>query len=108
MKIIVAVCGKIGNTLIENLIKENHDVVAVDNNQNALDAIRDVYDAFCLCGNIADYDTLQEAGVNNAEMFVAVTGSDELNMLSCVLARKMGAKHTVARIRNPEYNDKNF
>lgn len=108
MKIIVAGCGKIGNALIENLIKENHDVVAVDNNQNAIDAIRDVYDAFCLCGNIADYDTLAEAGVSSAEMFVAVTGSDELNMLSCVLARKMGAKHTVARVRNPEYNDKNF
>ncbi len=108
MKIVVAGCGKIGNTLIENLVKENHDVVAVDNDQNAIDAIRDVYDVFCLCGNCADYDTLEEAGVNAAEMFVAVTGSDELNMLCCVLARKMGAKHTVARVRNPEYNDKNL
>ena len=108
MKIIVAGCGKIGTTLIESLVRENHDVIAIDNNQYAIDAIRDVYDVFCLCGNAADYDTLEEAGVSNAEMFVAVTGSDELNMLCCVLARKMGAKHTVARVRNPEYNDKNL
>ena len=59
-----------------------------------------------VCGNGADMESLEEAQAERAEMFIAVTGSDELNMLSCFMAKKMGAKHTVARIRNPEYNDK--
>lgn len=58
-----------------------------------------------VCGNGADYATLEEAEIDKAELFISCTGSDELNMLSCLFARKMGANHTVARIRNPEYND---
>lgn len=108
MKIIVVGCGKIGTTVIESLAKEGHDVVAIDNDQAAVDNIRDIYDVMCICGNGANYDTLSEAGISSAEMFVAVTGSDELNMLSCIIARKMGAAHTAARVRNPEYNDKNL
>lgn len=105
MKIIVNGCGKIGKTIIASLVAEGHDVVAVDNDQNVLSTIVDIYDVMGVCGNGADSDTLKEAGVDDAELFVAVTGSDELNMLSCFLAKRLGAKHTIARIRNPEYND---
>ncbi len=108
MKIIVAGCGKIGTAIVSSLVKEGHDVVVVDNDAKAITDIRDVYDIMCICGNGASYDTLEEAGALNADMFVAVTGSDELNMLSCILARRMGAKHTACRVRNPEYNGKNL
>ena len=108
MKIVVVGCGKIGTTVVSSLASEGHDVVAVDTNPAVIDEISDVYDVICICGNGADYDTLLEAGISKTDIFVAITGSDELNMLSCVIAKKMGAKYTVARIRNPEYNDKNL
>lgn len=108
MKIIVTGCGKIGIAAIESLVSEGHDVIAIDNRLDVIEEIRDVYDVMCICSNGADYNTLSEAGVENADMFIAVTGSDELNMLSCIIAKKMGAKHTVARVRNPEYNDKSI
>ena len=73
-----------------------------------IEEISTAYDAMCVVGNGADSDILEEAGAGDAELVVAVTGVDELNMLSCFLARRMGAKHTVARIRNPEYNDNSF
>lgn len=108
MNIVVVGCGKIGTSLIANLVKEGHDVVAIDNDPEAIADIRDIYDVICLCGNGADYDILTEAEIDKAVMFIAVTGSDELNMLSCIIAKKMGAQHTVARVRNPEYNEKNL
>ena len=106
MKIIVVGCGKIGSVIISSLVSEGHDVVAIDSNPASLDAITNIYDVMGVCGGGADYDTLEEAGVDKAELFIAAAGSDELNMLSCYLAGKMGAAHTIARIRNPEYNDK--
>ncbi len=108
MKIIVTGCGKTGVAAIESLVSEGHDVIAIDNRLEAIEEIRDIYDIMCLCSNGADYNTLTEAGIEEADMFIAVTGSDELNMLSCIIAKKMGAKHTVARVRNPEYNDKSL
>ena len=108
MKIIIVGCGKIGTPIVENLVKEGHDVVAVDRSASAVEEINNIYDAMCVCGNGSDNDTLSEAGVERCDLFVAVTGSDETNMLSCFLARRMGAKHTIARIRNPEYNDRSL
>lgn len=105
MKIIIVGCGKIGVTILSSLVAEGHDVIAVDNNPDAIAEISNVYDVMCVTGNGADCDTLAEAGVSNTGLFVAVTGSDELNMLSCFVARRMGATHTIARIRNPEFND---
>lgn len=104
MKIIIAGCGKVGDALVENLTSEGHDVVVVDRNQTALQEATNKYDVLCVCGNTADNQTLIEAGIKNTDIFVAVTGSDELNMLSCYLAKKLGAEHTIARIRNFEYN----
>ena len=108
MKIIVVGCGKIGTALVEVLAGEGYDIVAVDDNAAVVSQIGNIYDVMCLCGNGTDCDTLSEAGVKNAELVVATTASDELNMLTCFLARRMGAKHTIARIRNPEYSDKSL
>lgn len=105
MKIIINGCGKIGKTILESLVAEGHDVVAIDNNRLVVSSISDIYDVMGVCGNGADNDILAQAGVSSAELFVSVTGSDELNMLACFMAKRMGAKHTIARIRNPEYND---
>ena len=105
MKIIVVGCGKIGTTIVSSLVAEGHDVVAIDSSPSVIEDITNIYDAIGVCGNGADYETLAEAGIENSELFVSVTGSDELNMLSCYIAKCMGAKHTIARIRNPEYND---
>lgn len=108
MKIIISGCGKIGKTIIESLLLEGHDVTVIDNDPSVITDITNVYDVIGVCGNGADADVLLEAGVQNAELVVSVAGSDELNMLSCFLAKKLGAKYTVARIRNPEYNDNNL
>ncbi len=105
MKIIVVGCGKIGTALIESLVNEGHDVVAIDHSPEALSEVSNVYDVISACGNGTDWDLLAEADAKNTDLFISVTGSDELNMLSCFLAKRMGAKHTVARIRNPEHND---
>jgi trk system potassium uptake protein TrkA len=105
MKIIVVGCGKIGTTIISSLVSEGHDLVALDSDPAVIAGITNIYDVMGVCGNGADCEILKEAGIDKTELFVAVTGSDELNMLSCFLAKKMGAKHTIARIRNPEYND---
>ena len=108
MKIIIVGCGKIGTSIISSLVEEGNDVVAIDNNQAVIDEIGNIYDVMCVCGNGADCETLEEAGVSKAELFLATTASDELNMLACFVAERMGAKHTIARIRNPEYNDKSL
>ncbi len=106
MKIVIVGGGKIGATLIESLESEGHDITVVDSNQKVIDEISNIYDVMCVCGNGVDYDTLSEAEVSKAELIISVTNSDEINMLICYIAKKMGAAHTVARVRNPEYNDK--
>ncbi len=108
MKIIVVGCGKIGTNIISDLVKENHDVVAIDKDPAILDEITTIYDVMGVVGNGTDCETLEEAGVDETELLISVTDSDEMNMLSCFLAGKMGASHTIARIRNPEYNDKSL
>ncbi len=105
MKIIIAGCGKVGDILIKDLTAEGHNVVVIDKDSNVLQSITNIYDVMCVCGSAADYDTLIEADIKTAQIFVAVTGSDELNMLACFIAKKLGIEHTIARIRNPEYND---
>ena len=108
MKTIVAGAGKIGATLIASLVQEGHDVVIIDRDPEVVAEITNIYDVMGVCGNCADSDVLEEASAANAELLIAVAGSDELNMLSCFLAKKMGTLNTIARIRNPEYNDKSL
>jgi trk system potassium uptake protein TrkA len=105
MKIIIVGCGKIGRSMIQSLTAEGHDVVAVDNDSAVLNDISNTYDIMGVCGNAVDNDTLNESGAQSADVIVSTTDSDEMNMLTCFLARKLGTKHAVARIRNPEYND---
>ena len=108
MNILVVGCGKIGTTIVDSLSAEGHNVTAIDTLPEALEAITNVYDVMGVCGNGADCDVMEEADVAHADMVVAVTGSDDTNVLCCFLARRLGAKHTVARIRNPEYNDRSL
>ena len=105
MKIIVCGCGKIGSAIIEKLSEEGHDVIVIDKEQAVVTEIANIHDVMGVVGNCADCETLEDAGVAEAELFIAVTGSDEMNMLSCFLAKRMGAGATIARIRTPEYND---
>ncbi len=104
MNIIVVGCGKIGTALVKSLVSEGHDVVAVDSQLSAITDITNIFDVMTVCGDAIDRDTLSEAGVDNARLFIAATNSDEVNMLSCLLARRMGARHTIARVRKPKYS----
>lgn len=108
MNIVIAGCGKIGRTVIASLTAEGHSVTAIDTNPKALEAVTDNYDVMTVCGNAADSDTLDEASIEKVDLFIALSGSDEINMLSCFIAKRMGASYTVARIRNPEYNDQSL
>ena len=108
MNIVIVGCGKIGSTILSDLLSEGHDIVAVDSDPQVLSEISNIYDSMYVCGSGTNCDTLVEAGVERAELFIAATGSDECNMLSCFIAKRMGAKHTIARVRNPEYSEKSF
>ena len=108
MNIIVVGCGKIGVTMLESLVAEGHDVTAVDTDPDVITELTNIHDVMGVCGNGADCEPLEEAGVAKADLLLATTGSDEVNMLSCFVARRMGAKHTIARIRKPEYNDRSL
>lgn len=104
MNIIISGLGKIGTTLLESLVSEDHNVTAIDVNRSVVEDIANINDVIGVNGNCTDCATLKDARIEDAELFIAVTGSDETNMLSCFLAKRLGAKHTIARIRNPEYN----
>ena len=108
MKILIVGCGKIGSTLLSSLTNEGHDIVAIDSNPAVITELTNIHDVMGICGNGVDSDILVEAGVKDADLFIAVTGSDEFNMLSCFLAKKLGASYTIARIRTPEYNDESL
>lgn len=104
MKIVLVGCGKIGKTIIASLVREKHDVTAIDVNPKVVETVTNLFDVMTLCGSATEYTILKEANVGKADLFIAVTDSDELNMLSCLSAKKMGASYTVARIRNLENN----
>lgn len=108
MKIIVAGCGKIGTAIISSLLNEGHDITIIDNDKSRVDEIVNIYDVIGVYGGCVDSDTLTEANVGSADIFIAATASDESNMLSCFFAKRMGAKHTIARIRDTDYNDRSL
>lgn len=103
MKIVVIGNGKVGYTLTEQLAKEGHDVVVIDQNPAALKQPVNVLDIIAIQGNGASLDVLREAGADRADLVIAATSSDEINLLACITAKKIGADHTIARVRNPEY-----
>ena len=105
MNIIIVGCGKVGYTLVEQLSGEDHDIVVIDENEEKVNSITDELDAMGIVGNGISYQTLQEAGISRADLLIAVTGSDEQNLLCCVIAKKAGHCKTIARVRNPIYNN---
>ena len=105
MKIIVVGNGKIGSLISEHLVQEGHDVVAVDTQERVLKSLQNRLDLMCIHGNGATARVLSEAGVRNADFVISVSDKDELNLLCCLIARKLGAKHTIARVRTPEYSE---
>ena len=108
MKIIIAGCGKIGTALTKSLLKEGHDITVIDIEPAHVDELVNQFDVQGIYGNAVDSDILTEAQAEKADLFIAVTSLDELNMLSCFFARKMGTAHTIARIRNTDYNDRSL
>lgn len=103
MNIIVVGAGKVGASIIENFINEKHDVLVIDNNPSVVESLVNKYDVQGIVGSGIERDTLIESGVERADFFIACTSRDEMNVLCSVLAKKLGAKHTVARVRTPEY-----
>ncbi len=103
MKIVIMGCGKVGHKLAEQLSQEEHDVVVIDQDSEALQTLANNEDVLCIEGNAVSYDVQTEAEVGSADLVVACTDGDELNMLCCLLAKKRGAARTVARVRKPEY-----
>ena len=108
MNIIVVGCGKIGTTVLESLVAEGHNVTAIDNRSLPLTEITNIHDVMTVCGNGADCETLLAAGAADADLLVATTGLDEVNMLCCHVAKRLGVANTVARIRKPEFNDRSW
>ncbi len=105
MNIIVVGCGKVGATIAKELVLEKHNVVAVDTDATKLDEMGNTLDIMCVEGQGESVSVLREAGVKNCDILIAVMCSDELNLLTCLLAKKLGAKNTIARVRNPIYAD---
>ncbi|MDE7242750.1 MAG: Trk system potassium transporter TrkA [Oscillospiraceae bacterium] len=103
MKIIIIGNGKVGYTLAKQLSVEDHELVLIDHNAEALHNADAALDILCIDGSGASIQVLREARVRDADLVIAVTGSDELNIVCCLIAKKLGARHTVARIRSPEY-----
>lgn len=103
MKIVIVGDGKIGSTLAEQLSREGHEITIIDRSGEPLQQTSEDLDILCIEGNGATFSTQMEAGVNEADLLIAVTMSDELNLLCCLVAKKAGARHTIARVRNPAY-----
>ena len=108
MKIVLVGGGKVGFALCRSLVAENHDVVLIEQNEAVLNHIVSRFDIMGLLGNGADFTILEQAGVQECDIFIALTEYDEVNMISAVLAKKMGAKETIVRVRNPEYSNAYF
>ena len=108
MKIVLVGGGKVGFALCRSLVAEKHDVVLIEQNEAVLNHIVSRFDIMGLLGNGADFTILEQAGVQECDIFIALTEYDEVNMISAVLAKKMGAKETIVRVRNPEYSNAYF
>lgn len=104
LKIIIIGCGKVGRTLVEQLSQEGHDITIIDKNRERISQLANLYDVMGLVGNGASYNIQKEAGIGNADLIIAVTGSDELNLLCCTIATQVGNCAAIARVRTPDYS----
>ena len=103
MNIIIAGCGNVGGTLAEQLSREDHKVTVIDTDAQLVDQISDLYDVYGVVGTGASINVLEEANIDDCELFIAVTGNDEINLLACLIAKSRGVKNLIARVGNPEY-----
>ena len=108
MKIIVVGGGKVGTALCRSLVAEKHDVILIEQDEAVLNQITKRYDIIGISGNGANFKILEQADVSHCDIFISMTEHDEVNMVSAVLAKRMGAKETVVRVRNPEYSNHYF
>jgi len=109
MKIVVIGNGALGDALIDCICNEGHSVTVIDEDSNEVTAVVNKYDVLGVCGNGASVDIQKNADVENADVVISVTNGDELNLLCCMIAKNLGAKHTIARVRDPRYlNQKAF
>lgn len=104
MNIIIVGCGKVGDALAEQLNEEGNNITVVDLSAERVNAVAAKYDIMGYVGNGATHLTLREAGIDHADLLIAVTGSDELNLLCCLIAKKAGNCQTIARVRSPQYS----
>lgn len=106
MKILIAGDGKVGAALTRQLSAEGYDITLIDSNQQVLESTMERYDVMTVFGNCATKDILMQAGVMEADLLIAATSADEINLLCCMTAHGLNPRlHTIARIRNPEYSD---
>ena len=103
MKIIIVGNGKVGYAIARQLAVEGHDITMVDSSPVALARADSTLDIMCVEGNGASISVLEEAGARTADLVIAVSNLDETNLVCCLIAKTMGAKHTIARVRNPDY-----
>ncbi len=103
MKIVIVGMGKVGQGLVRLLSAENHDITVIDTNRMQVENAVNDYDVIGICGNGASFSIQEEAGVSGCDVFIAVTGSDELNIMGCMVASKIGKAKTIARVRNTDY-----
>lgn len=108
MKVIVVGGGKVGTALCRSLVEEKHDVTLIEEKEEVLGRVSRRLDIMGIVGNGANYKILEQADVQHCDIFVAISDQDEVNMISAVLAKKMGAKETIVRVRNPEYSNAYF
>lgn len=104
LTIIIVGCGKVGETLVEQLIKEGHDITVIDARAERVQALTNTYDVMGMVGNGASYSALLEAGIEKTDLLIAVTGSDELNLLCCTVGKRVAGCAAIARVRNPDYS----
>ncbi len=104
LNIIIVGCGKVGVTLIEQLTREGHDITIIDKNPQKIQSITNTYDVMGITGNGASYSVQMEAGIENSDLLIAVTDSDELNLLCCTVAKRVGDCAAIARVRTPDYS----
>ena len=104
MRIIIVGCGKVGYTLSEQLSNEKHEVTLIDPDDRKLQDAISQLDISGVVGNGTSYRTQSEAGIEDADLLIAVTGSDELNLLCCTIAKQVGDCAAIARVRTPDYS----
>ena len=105
LKIIIVGCGKVGANLVDQLSKEGHDITVLDKKAEKIQDITNTYDVMGLVGNGASYSTQMEAGIEETDLIIAVTDSDELNLLCCTVAKRVGKCAAIARVRTPDYSE---